>query len=472
MYKYQPVIRPNLYLFFRYFLLLCLWLVPFKLNAQTYEKVKPPNTRILFVFDGSQSMAGIWNRHPKIDIARSILIHMVDSLEQLDNVQLALRVYGHQSPVPPQDCHDTRLEVPFGPHNALAIKQKLRFITPRGTTPIAYSLEQAGNDFNECDNCRNIIILITDGIEACDGDPCAVSAVLQRKGIVLKPFVIGIGMDENFSESFECMGTYYNAPREDKFKEVLDVVISQALDATTAQVNLLDANGYPTETNVNMTFYDRLSDKILHNYIHTLNNKGNPDTLILDPMITYRIVVHTIPEIIIDSARVLPGKHTIIAADAPQGTLMVTTEGLSNQYRDMEYIVRMHGKMNTLNRQKIDEKEKYITGFYDLEIPTIPSINLDNVQIKQSNTTTVQVPRPGIATFLKTSSGYGSLYVMKKGKMEWVYNLNTDARNETLLLQPGSYKAVYRAMNAKQTLYTIVRSFDIWSGRSLVVEFN
>ncbi|HYX08057.1 MAG TPA: vWA domain-containing protein [Bacteroidales bacterium] len=462
----------NISVALKYFFALILWIVPMLLGAQTRNDAEPPNTRILFVFDGSQSMAGIWNKHPKIDIARSILIHMVDSLEQLNNVQLALRVYGHQSPVPPQDCHDTRLEVPFGPHNSLAIKQKLRFITPRGTTPIAYSLEQAANDFEECENCRNIIILITDGIEACEGDPCAVSDMLQRKGIVLKPFVIGIGMDEDLSQTFDCMGTYYNAPREEKFKEVLDVVISQALDATTAQVNLLDANGYPTETNVNMTFYDRLSGKILRNYMHTLNNKGNPDTLILDPMVTYRIVIHTIPKVVIDSARVLPGKHTIIAADAPQGTLLVTTEGLSNQYRDMQYIVRLHGKMNTLNRQKIDEKEKYITGLYDLEIPTIPQINIDNIEIKQSHTTTVKVPRPGIATFLKSSSGYGSLYIMRKGKMEWVYNLNTDARNETLMLQPGSYKAVFRAMNAKQTVYTIVRSFDIWSGRSLVIEFH
>ena len=462
----------NISVALKYFFALILWIVPMLLGAQTRNDAEPPNTRILFVFDGSQSMAGIWNKHPKIDIARSILIHMVDSLEQLNNVQLALRVYGHQSPVPPQDCHDTRLEVPFGPHNSLAIKQKLRFITPRGTTPIAYSLEQAANDFEECENCRNIIILITDGIEACEGDPCAVSDMLQRKGIVLKPFVIGIGMDEDLSQTFDCMGTYYNAPREEKFKEVLDVVISQALDATTAQVNLLDANGYPTETNVNMTFYDRLSGKILRNYMHTLNNKGNPDTLILDPMVTYRIVIHTIPKVVIDSARVLPGKHTIIAADAPQGTLLVTTEGLSNQYRDMQYIVRLHGKMNTLNRQKIDEKEKYITGLYDLEITTIPQINIDNIEIKQSHTTTVKVPRPGIATFLKSSSGYGSLYIMRKGKMEWVYNLNTDARNETLMLQPGSYKAVFRAMNAKQTVYTIVRSFDIWSGRSLVIEFH
>ena len=63
-------------------------------------KVKPPTTRILFVFDASGSMAGMWESDVKINIARKVLISMIDSLQYHENVQMALRVYGHQSPVP------------------------------------------------------------------------------------------------------------------------------------------------------------------------------------------------------------------------------------------------------------------------------------------------------------------------------------------------------------------------------------
>ena len=97
-----------------------------------------------------------------------------------------------------QDCDDTKLEVPFAQGNGEQIRNVLSNITPKGTTPIARSLEKAANDFPECANCRNVIILITDGIEACDEDPCAVSRALQQKGIILKPFVIGIGLDKEF----------------------------------------------------------------------------------------------------------------------------------------------------------------------------------------------------------------------------------------------------------------------------------
>ena len=127
-------------------------------------------------------MAGQWEGERKIDIARDILLEMVDSLEHMPNVEMALRVYGHQSPVPPQDCSDTKLEVPFSPSNASRIRQKLKFINPKGTTPIARSLELAPDDFPPCGNCRNIILLITDGVEACDGDPCEVSRSFRRRG--------------------------------------------------------------------------------------------------------------------------------------------------------------------------------------------------------------------------------------------------------------------------------------------------
>ncbi len=451
---------------------LCFLLLSFPVFAQVGApaKYEPPDTRILFIFDASQSMMAYWESDRKIQIARNTLIQIIDSLEHLDNVQMALRLYGHQSPVPPQNCNDTRLEVPFAKGNASRIRQELRYVTPKGTTPIAGSLEAGAKDFPpDCINCRNIIILITDGIEACDGDPCAVSLELQRQGIVLKPFVIGIGIDEGFRKTFECIGNYYNAADEERFAEVLGVVISQALNSTTAHVNLLDIHGNPTETNVNMTLYDYYSGKIMHNYIHTMTHRGKPDTLVLDHLVTYKMRVHTIPPVDVDSFKVYVGKHTVIAADCPQGTLNVTVEG-SRQYRGLQYIVRKSGEMNTLNIQEINRNEKYLVGTYDLEIPIMPRMYLKGVKINQSTATNITIPRPGILNIIKGAPGYGSVYVrINKKKEEWVCNFDPEVRNEALVLQPGNYRLVFRAQNAKQTLFTINRTFEIKPGGSIVM---
>ena len=428
-----------------------------------------PKTRILFIFDGSQSMMGPWEGSRKIRIARDYLIQLVDSLKHQDHLQMALRVYGHQHPVPPQNCNDTRLEVPFADDNASKIKQTLRYIRPKGTTPIARSLAKAKSDFPDCDNCRNVIILITDGKEACEGDPCAVSKELQKEGIILKPFIIGIGVDPSLRESFECAGDFHNAPSKNRFKNSLDVVITQAMNTTTAQVNLLDTRGRPTETDVAMTFYNHLSGKPRYNYMHTLNHKGHPDTLTLDPLMPYDLVVHTIPPVSKDSIVLSPGKHNIIGLDAPRGMLRLTSPG-TNQYRELKFLVRRQGKSKTLNVQKFRETRKYLTGQYDLEVLTLPRTYIQDVEIKQSHTTTVEIPKPGIVNVLLPSNGYGSLFKKEKsGKLTRIYNFHSDKKRESLILQPGNYELVFRPKSMKRSMYTIRKSFHIQSGSSTTI---
>jgi len=432
------------------------------------KKSEPPTTRILFVFDCSQSMAGLWNSDKKINIARHILSATVDSLEHDPHIQMALRVFGFQSPVPPQDCSDTRLVVPFGPNNAGAIKHRLKYLIPKGTTPIAHSLEMTAHDFPPCVNCRNIVVLITDGIEACDGDPCAVSAELQKKGIILKPFVIGIGEDPDFKKTYNCVGRYYDATDEEQFHDVLNIVIREALDHTTAQVNLLDIYGNPTETNVNMTFYDMTSGKVKANYYHTINFRGKPDTIMMDPLVTYRLVVHTIPPVVKDSIRVFPRKHSIIALDAPQGSLRLTSN--SSKYRDKQFIVRKHGGAKTINVQKLNETEKYLVGKYDLEVLVLPRLNL-TVEIKQSTTTTVTIPQPGLLNVVFPKSGYASLYQCTREGQTWVTNFKKEATTQSLYLLPGDYLLVYRPEFSKSILYTRTKKVHIKSGGSQTLRF-
>jgi len=427
------------------------------------EKEKPqPLSRILFVFDASQSMLGRWQSDQKINIAKKFLASLIDSLDKVPNIELALRVYGHQKNFPPQDCKDTKLEVPFAANNAERIKHKLKLLTPRGTTPIAYALEQTEKDFTPCDNCRNIIILITDGLEECNGDPCAASQYLQKKGIALKPFIIGIG--RNIKEGFDCVGNYFDASSEQMFHKALQVVISQALNTTTAQVNLLDKNGKPTETNVNMTFYDNVSGKMKYNFIHTLNNKGIPDTLILDPLPTYDIVIQTIPPVLVPNVKITAGTHNIIPAETPQGSLRLKVSSNEKTVKNLQGIIRKHGEMSTLNVQTFDETKKYLIGKYDLEVLCLPRLYVNDVDISQSHTTTVEIPMPGIAVILKSVNGYGSIYQEKDNRLIWIYEMKDNLLQESLILQPGKYRVVFRSKYSEKSSYTIEQGFKIDPG--------
>ena len=455
------------------FLVLFLSVCASALKAQLEPDLPPPpTTRILFVFDASKSMYGRWQSGTKIEVAQRLMSQMLDSLAQIEDkpFQLALRVYGHQKPVPPQDCNDTNLEVGFSDNSIPRIKQTLRSLQPKGTTPIARSLMRAATDFPTCDNCRNIIVLITDGIEACDEDPCAASRLLQKKGITLKPFVIGIGLDQEFKDTFGCVGQFFDATDEKTFRKVLDVVVSQALDNTTAQVNLMDLQNRPSETDVAMTFYNRTSGKVAYNFVHTMNFAGQPDTLILDPLVNYRLVVHTIPPVSLDSVSLVAGRHNHIGLSTPRGTLEIKQPG-ARGVQPIDCIIRRAGQKSTLHVQQLNSSQKYLVGDYEVEILTLPRY-VQTVRVDQVKTTSISIPPPGKATFHASSPGYGSIFQQDGNELIWVTDIDPEQKRFGVDLQPGQYTIIFRPKSAQNTLYSVSQNFSISSGSSVIVKLK
>jgi Ca-activated chloride channel family protein len=457
-------------LFFKAFsvaVFICLMLLPSlgKSQAKLANQQAIPLTRILLIFDCSNSMFGLWESDSKYNIARRLVSKMVDSLDRQQNVELALRCYGHQKKYPPQDCDDTNLEVPFSKGNAWLIKAKLDKLKPSGTTPIALSLEACAKDFPD-KNARNVVLLITDGKEECGGDPCAISAALQSKGITLRPFIVGVGqLDPAIRESFNCIGNYYDASTENAFNTILNIIVTQVLNATTAQVNLLDKSGKPTETDAAMTFYDQNTGQQKYNFVHTMNNRGVPDTLRPDPLSTYKLVVHTLPPVEKKDIKLVSGKHNVIALDAPQGVLKVQS-GDGSFNKEIQCIIRRAGDTKTLDVMAIREMRKLIVGKYDLEILTLPRTYVSSVDISQSHTTTVKFDEPGVVNFQTITNGITSILKEDAGQLVWVCNLSENDQQETLKLQPGKYKAVFRAKGVKETLFTIQTPFQVQPGTS------
>ena len=438
------------------------------LSSNLYpQKKQEPVNRILFVFDASQSMLGRWQSGRKIDIAKQLLTNITDSLKDVKNLELALRVYGHQRSFPPQDCDDTRLEINFIPSNIFAerVKGKLSMIKAKGTTPIARSLEEAAADF-PIDNSRNIVILITDGKEECGMDPCAVSRLFAKKGIILKPFVIGIGLDKSWKDKLDCVGTFFDATNEKDFSNILNIVISHVVDNTTTQVNLLDSLGNPTETNVPLTFYDNFTDIIKYNFVHTMNNMGNPDTMIIDPVLRYKVVAHTIPPVESEVITIRPGEHTIIPLKTPQGKLKITIKTKENY----QFIVKKANQRETINVQKINNTQDYLTGYYDIELLTLPRQYFKNIRINQNQLTQLQLPSTGLANILLPANGYGGVYLNNGDKLSEIFKFNGESNQYKLTLLPGKYTVIYRSKSSKKYIYTDEKSFVIKSGKSQLIK--
>lgn len=431
-------------------------------KAQQQDLAK--TTRILFILDASKSMSADWQGEEKFLIARRVLSKVLDSIKYTENLQVALRVYGHQRNYPPQNCNDTKLEVPFATNNFVRIKERLKYITPRGTSPIALSLERSVSDFDGGDNYRNIIILISDGIEECEGDICEVSAELQRKGIAIKPFIIGIGRDN--SSVFDCAGTYFNAPDVDSFQKTINVIITKVLSKTSLQVNLLDKAGRPTESNINMAFTDIASGKIKYNFIHTLNEKGLPDTLVVDPLLDYKITLSTNPKLEINDVTLTEGKHNIVYANCKRGKLKVELKG-NTPAEFMPSIIVKTLDNKIINVQQLSKERKYLFGNYRVDILSLPIIKLDSINIEADKTTIIQIDNPGILNIYKNIRIYGFIYQLVDHRQIRILNINENSsRSESIYLQPGFYRLVYRPLYSNQSVFTQSIDFEIISSKT------
>ena len=395
-------------------------------------------TRILFILDASNSMNAKWGQQTRIDAAKDLLVQTMDSLRDVSNLEIALRVYGHQSPITAtyQDCNDTKLEVPFSAGNIDKIKSRIRSIEAKGTTPIARCLE------------------------ACDNDPCVIAKKLKDKEVKVTPFVIGLGMDLSYLDKFNCIGTYADAETAESFETVLKNVIQKALLNTTAQVNLNDLAKNPRETDVSFFMYEAGTKKLKYAFEHTFNRFGNPDTLILDPSIKYDLVVNTIPPVEVKNVSIKKNTHTIIPVDVPQGFINIRFSDATKPYF-VEARVLQNGKTSTLNVQKINSVEKYLIGKYDIEVLTLPRI-YKSIDVAQYSTTTLDIPAPGFFMYQTANAVVGQIFTRtSNNELEWVCNINSVQKNEMIQLQPGAYKIIYRSKNSKSTLTTKEVDFRI-----------
>lgn len=439
-------------------------------QTKVQQKI-PEKTRILFLLDASGSMLEQWERpnQTRWSVAKSILTKLVDSLRLNNKLELGLRVYGHRSPQEIKNCKDTWLEVPFKAKNHSLIIDKLGEIKPKGVTPITYSLEQAAGDFPAGPGYRNIVILITDGIESCGGDLCATSRALQKKGVFLRPYIIGLGLRSE--KTLECAGKYIDADTPGKFYDVLNESIESSFAKTTVSVELLDGNNKPTETNVNITFVNAVTGAPMYDFVHYLDRMGRSDTVQIDPVVDYDLIVNTIPAVVKRNVSILIGKHNTIAIPAPQGNLIVQQEGRRDN--NLQSIIRIKGETQIINTQQSNLTFRYLAGKYEVETLTLPRRTFD-VDIQPNKSKTLLLPAPGVVNFNTIATGFGSLYELKEdGTQEWVCNLNELKSQFSLNLQPGQYKIVFRVKQTTGSKYTGFKKFTIRSGTTITVNpFN
>ncbi len=190
-------------------------------------------SNIMFILDGSNSMWGQVDGVAKIETAKKALSELL--LDLPAGTRAGLMAYGHTKK---EDCTDVQVLAAIGSTDAKGLARMLQGIVPKGKTPITVALEKSFHQFSSLEQ-SNAVVLVSDGIETCGGDPCKTAGELAKKGLnVKKVHVVGFDVNAEERQQLECIATvtggkYFQANSTGGFKKAIAAVKKEVQVAQT-----------------------------------------------------------------------------------------------------------------------------------------------------------------------------------------------------------------------------------------------
>lgn len=245
---------------------------------------RAPNS-IHIILDTSSSMADRIDGEIKIDVAKDVIIDLLGNLPEGSLV--GFRSFG--------GCGSDNLVAPIGPLNRAALQSAVRQLGPGGATPIADTLFLARDDLAQIPDTK-LILLVSDGMETCGGDPVEAARDLIRAGYDLRIHVVGfdIGQDASARDQLIAIaestgGVYFDAAGGEELRRALSL-------AAPFSYAVYDLEGQ-------MVFSGRLGEE-------------SPPQL---PAGAYRVVIDTDPQIVLDNVIVEEQRTTVITVERANG---------------------------------------------------------------------------------------------------------------------------------------------------------
>jgi von Willebrand factor type A domain/Sad1 / UNC-like C-terminal len=189
--------------------------------AFTFKPLPLSAQNVLFIVDFSGSMKRMVGGRPMITVAKEVFRNTLQDIPP--STKVALMLYGHRRA---KDCRDIELVSRLGQQPALALADQIDKLEAKGETPIATSLLQAVGVFSGQKGEKNSVVLITDGKEECNGDPCAAASTLAAAGLDVNVHVVGFRLSEEQRQSVACIsantgGRYFDAQDASALKSAL-----------------------------------------------------------------------------------------------------------------------------------------------------------------------------------------------------------------------------------------------------------
>ena len=354
------------------------------------------SANIVFILDASGSMRGQIGGRAKIDIAKDVLIKLIDDLPAGINVGLV--AYGHRRK---GDCNDVEELAPLAKLNRQDLIEKIKALKPRGKTPISHSVELTAEKLQSLEE-ETTIVLVSDGKETCGGNPCELVKKLRESGIKFVMHVIGFDVTPEEKQQLECIakaggGTYYAARNASEFRLAMTKVVSKPkFKGTILKVTALK-DGKPFQAYVQI-FRQGEEDRLESGYTDPPKPfsikllPGTYDIKVLDDSVPDKPVVE-LKDVVIESSKTTEK----IAEFTKEGILKITAIKGGKPFQAYVQIYRQ-GEEDRLESGYTDPPKPFSTkllpGTYDIKVidesvPNSPVVELKGVVIKSGETRSV-----------------------------------------------------------------------------------
>lgn len=185
---------------------------------------------VVFLLDGSNSMWGRMNGIEKIVVARDVVAKAMADIPT--EVSVGLAAYGHRNA---KDCNDIEMILPLGKYTESKVNQALKSVVPRGMTPITGALKFVAETLKASDGPTHLV-LVSDGKETCEGDPCATAAASRQSGAKLTVHVVGFNVSSEEQKQLECIaskggGSYLEADSAEELTKALEKIQENVKEA-------------------------------------------------------------------------------------------------------------------------------------------------------------------------------------------------------------------------------------------------
>ena len=441
---------------------------------------------IIFIMDASGSMWQKINSDYKIELAREVLRDLTNEMDASQAVGLV--AYGHREK---GNCDDIETLLSTSNQDKAAFQKAVDELNPTGKTPLARSAQKVIDDL-KANGASATIILITDGIETCDGDLCQIVEQAKAAGIDFVLHIIGFDLGDADREPLECAaqagdGIYVDANDKDELSEALDQATELTVDLPTGLLSVEVRRNEELQDGSIQAYKAGTQDWVAGIRSYS-SSKTNPAQLNLPPG-TYDIEVmlvgggRGISPIVREGIVVKESEKQDLLFDFTSGffNCTVTNNGelhdagvtmrrLSDNYSAASGRTYTSAKSNPL-------KKEVAPGWYNVEIKSI-SIKgntaktiVPNVEIKPGETTSIKHAFES-ATLKVGAKNKGNLWdatvsiasVEPKASVAQGRTYTSSSSNpKTFTLSPGTYKVTVKGLkldNAKKEFTVTIKPGD------------